>query len=81
MKQFSVVGSLARVTGTTWPAALEAWVQRAAATRREDRFASAEEALTAWRSACDAMRGYTSERVAEPRADTEDTDLAPISSR
>ncbi len=79
MKQSAVVGSLARATGITWPDALEVWIQRAAATRREDRFASAEETRTAWRGACEAMRGHAPGEVADGLRDAEDTDLAPLS--
>lgn len=42
--------SLAEVTGEKWPAGIERFLERALDRRREQRFASAEEALEAWRS-------------------------------
>lgn len=42
--------SLAEVTGEKWPAGIERFLERALDRRREQRFASAEEALESWRS-------------------------------
>jgi eukaryotic-like serine/threonine-protein kinase len=42
--------SLAEVTGEKWPAGVERFLERALAQRREDRFATASEALTSWRA-------------------------------
>lgn len=42
--------SLAEVTGEKWPAGIERFLERALDRRREQRFATAEEALAAWRA-------------------------------
>ncbi len=42
--------SLAEVTGERWPAGVERFLERALSRPREERFASASEALAAWRS-------------------------------
>jgi serine/threonine protein kinase len=42
--------SLAEATGEKWPAGIERFLERALDRRREQRFASAEEALDAWRA-------------------------------
>ncbi|MFO0759759.1 MAG: protein kinase [Byssovorax sp.] len=42
--------SLAEATGERWPAGIERFLERALERRRERRFGSAAEALTAWRS-------------------------------
>jgi serine/threonine-protein kinase len=42
--------SLAEITGDQWPAGLERFLERALERRRENRFATASEALAAWRS-------------------------------
>jgi serine/threonine-protein kinase len=42
--------SLAEATGDVWPAGIERFLERALERRREDRYASADEALAAWRS-------------------------------
>jgi serine/threonine-protein kinase len=42
--------SLAEATGEKWPAGIERFLERALDRRRENRFATAEEALAAWRS-------------------------------
>lgn len=45
--------SLELVTGQRWPAALERFIARSLARKREDRFATASEALAAWREIAD----------------------------
>jgi len=42
--------SLAEVTGERWPAGVERFLERALSRPREERFATASEALAAWRS-------------------------------
>src|SRR5258706_16396975 len=42
--------SLAEATGERWPAGIERFLERALERKRERRFATAAEALTAWRS-------------------------------
>ena len=63
--------SLAEATGEQWPAGIERFLERALARNREDRFASAAEALDGWRSIHRASRpAVTSElpRPTPPRA-------------
>jgi serine/threonine protein kinase len=57
--------SLTRVSGVTWPDAVEGWLRTATATRAEDRFATAEAARSAWSRARDAMNDYRSTAVPE----------------
>ncbi len=65
--------SLADITGDTWPTALEKTLSRLMARQRERRFASAREALEAWRGVCQAM-GDLPLRAAPTRAPSpEDT--------
>jgi serine/threonine protein kinase len=76
-KRRGVLPSLASASGTTWPETMEGWIAHTVAANREERFASAEAALRAWRAASDAMRAHTS-LEAPPDGDHRDTDLAPI---
>jgi len=50
MKLDRAAPSLAEATGERWPAGIERFLERALATKRERRFTSASEALTAWRA-------------------------------
>ncbi|MEZ4311989.1 MAG: serine/threonine-protein kinase [Polyangiaceae bacterium] len=50
MKLHRSAPSLAEATGEKWPAGVERFLERALAQRREDRFATASEALTSWRA-------------------------------
>jgi len=50
LKLDTAAPSLAEVTGERWPAGVERFLERALSRPREERFASASEALAAWRS-------------------------------
>src|SRR5262249_27515203 len=50
MKLDRAAPSLAQATGEEWPAGIERFLERALSTKRERRFTSASEALTAWRA-------------------------------
>jgi len=47
--------TLAQTTGDTWPAAIERYLSKIMAREREKRFATALEALDAWRKVCRVM--------------------------
>lgn len=47
--------TLAYVTGDTWPASIEKFLAKIMAREKEKRFASAGEALEAWRKVCRVM--------------------------
>jgi serine/threonine-protein kinase len=58
--------SLAEATGEQWPAGIERFLERALDRRREQRFATAAEALTAWRSIQPARSSMGSPPVYDP---------------
>jgi serine/threonine protein kinase len=60
--------SLAEATGERWPAGIERFLERALERKRERRFASADEALAAWRSIQPANI-TRARRVARPRTE------------
>jgi serine/threonine-protein kinase len=58
--------SLAEATGEQWPAGIERFLERALARNREDRFATAAEALEGWRSIHRASRPLVSAEIPKP---------------
>ena len=77
-KRRGLLPSLASASGTSWPETMDGWMAHMIAARREDRFASAQAALRAWRTVSDAMRTHAAHPV-HASGDHRDTDVAPIS--
>jgi serine/threonine-protein kinase len=76
MKLDRTAPSLAEATGERWPTGIERFLERALDRKRERRFASASEALTAWRSIQPAnitrARRTATKRPSEPPPLSED---------
>ncbi|WP_394827303.1 serine/threonine-protein kinase [Pendulispora albinea] len=54
---------LGRTTGLAWPSEVDAWIQRMANPRRDERFRTANDALAAWLTICAMMKGREPLRV------------------
>src|SRR5579859_5430508 len=77
--------SLASTTGDEWPRGVEKFLAKMMARDRERRFASADEALAAWRRVCRQMGNAPRKRprtlpVREERTDVTDRSITSISS-
>ncbi len=77
LKQRGALPTLTHASGVVWHEALESWVGKAAARKRDDRYESAGAALASWYVVVDAMKNYAP-LPAVPDRTHADTDLAPI---
>jgi serine/threonine protein kinase len=74
------LASLSEITGAQWPAALDAWIQRATERDRDARFASGA-ALDAWREVSESLKDFPEPILKNDADDVArlDTDIMPPS--